>query len=495
MGNPDASGAVRAKVSFWSVWNMCFGFLGLQFGLALQNANVSRIFQTLGADVTAIPILWVAAPLTGLIVQPIVGFLSDRTWCRLGRRRPYFLVGAVLSSIALLAMPRSSSLWIAAGLLWLLDGSINVSMQPFRAFVGDLLPPSQRAAGYAVQSFFIGVGSVVASALPWLLSLLGVDNTAAGTGGIPPTVRIAFDLGAIVLLAAVLWTVLSTREYPPEAVEHFIDDAPPLPPASIDPKRCVLYGILWGTGGTALLWAIVRFRMDPQLYLLAGGLLLWGAALLAHRHGRTTGFFGSAMTKLKTMPQTMRELAPVQFFSWVAFYALWIYATPAVAQSFFGATDPLSAAYNTGANWVGVLFAAYNGFAALAAIAIPFFVRHLGICRSHMLSLFLGGIGFLSFLAIRDPNWLILSMLGVGIAWASVLSLPYALLSDSIPAAQMGLYMGVFNLFVVIPQIVAASVLGYLIKVLCAGHPIYAFLLGGVCFFLAGGLTMRVHPR
>lgn len=488
----QAARTAREKVSFWAIWNMCFGFLGLQFGWALQNANVSRIFQSLGANVDTIPILWVAAPLTGLIVQPVIGYLSDRTWCRLGRRRPYFLIGAILASLALIAMPRSPSLWVAAGLLWLLDGSINVSMQPFRAFIGDLLPPAQRASGYSVQSFFIGVGSVVASALPWILSQCGVANAGAD---IPPTVRIAFDLGAVVLLAAVLWTVFSTREYPPEAVKHFADDAPPLPTVRVDPQRSLILGGLWTLAGVGLLWAIVRYALDPQLYLLAVGITGWGIALLAHRHGGASGLFGVAMTKLKTMPKTMRELAPVQFFSWVAFYALWIFATPAVAQYFYGSVDPHSIAYNTGANWVGILFAAYNGFAALSAFVIAFSVRRLGICKSHLINLILGGVGFLSFLFIRDPQWLIVSMIGVGFAWASVLSLPYALLSDSVPAEEMGLYMGVFNLFVVIPQLVAASVLGFLLKTLFGGASIYAFVLGGVCFLIAGLLTLRIEER
>lgn len=492
--NARVQPAARAQVSFWSIWNMCFGFLGLQFGWALQNANVSRIFQTLGADVNAIPILWVAAPLTGLIVQPVIGYLSDHTWCRLGRRRPYFLIGAVLASVALIAMPRSPALWVAAGLLWLLDGSINVSMQPFRAFIGDLLAPPQRATGYAVQSFFIGIGSVVASALPWILSHCGVIG-AESAGGIPSSVRLAFDLGAVVLLAAVLWTVFTTREYPPEAVETFSDTMPPLPALTADPRAGMLWGLFWAVTGAAILFCIFRFHLDPQLYLLTGGVFLWGVALIAHRHGGSRGLFALAMTKLKTMPQAMRDLAPVQFFSWIAFYAMWIYATPAVAQSFYGATDPHSVAYNAGADWVGVLFAAYNGFAALAAVIIPFSVKRIGVRKSHLINLCLGGTGFVSFLFVHDPVWLLASMCGVGVAWASVLSLPYALLSDSVPAREMGLYMGVFNLFVVIPQLVAASVLGFLLKSLFGGVPIYALVLGGVCFFVAGGMTLRVKEN
>lgn len=486
MEQPNTQAPRGEKVSFWSIWTMCFGFLGLQFGWALQNANVSRIFQALGADLDAIPILWVAAPLTGLLVQPVVGYLSDRTWTRLGRRRPYFLVGAILASAALIAMPRAPSLWVAAGLLWLLDGSINVSMQPFRAFVGDRLPSSQRAAGYAVQSFFIAVGSVVASLLPWMLARGGVANAGAG---IPDTVRIAFDLGAAVLLGAVLWTVIGAREDPPAPPAPSSEPlAAPAPPV----VRRPLAGSLWSLAGAAAIVAVARLHLDPQLYLVSAGMLIWGLALLAYAHARS-GFFAAAMTKLLGCPQTMRDLAPVQFFSWIAFFAMWIYATPAVAAAAFGASDPHSAAYNAGANWVGVLFAAYNGFAALAAIAIAPMVRVFGIRKSHAINLGLGGLGLASLAFVHDPTWMIAAMVGVGFAWASVLSLPYALLSDSVPADQMGLYMGVFNLFVVLPQLVAASALGFLVKTLFAGAPIYALVLGGVGFFVAAGFVLRVR--
>jgi maltose/moltooligosaccharide transporter len=490
MNGTETAGG-RPRLSFWSIWNMCFGFLGLQFGWALQNANASRIFQTLGADLDQIPILWVAAPLTGLLIQPIVGYMSDRTWGRLGRRRPYFLAGAILSSMALIAMPRSPYLWIAAGMLWILDGSINVAMQPFRAFIGDQLPPTQRASGYAMQSFFIGIGSVVASILPWLLARYGVANVAEGHN-VPDTVRIAFDLGSVVLLVAVLWTVIFSREYPPERLDGFADDAPPLPAEKNDPARRALQGCLWSAAGAAAVASIWHWKLDPQLYLLSSGVFLWGLMLIVYRKGGGKGFLAVAMSKLSTMPQTMRELVPVQFFSWVALFAMWIYATPAVAQTFFGATDPHSAAYNQGANWVGVLFAAYNGFAALAAMVIPVMVRLFGIKVSHLINLVLGAAGFLSFLAVKDANWLLLSMAGVGFAWASILSLPYALLSDSVPSDQMGLYMGVFNLFVVIPQLVAASVLGFFITRLFGGQPIYALVLGGASFLIAGILVLRV---
>ncbi|MBU6296953.1 MAG: MFS transporter [Alphaproteobacteria bacterium] len=494
IANARPATALRAKprVSYWQIWNMCFGFFGLQFGLGLQNANVSRIFQTLGAGLDQIPALWIAAPLTGLLVQPLVGYLSDRTWGRLGRRRPYLLVGALLSSAALLIMPLSPFLWVAAVMLWILDASINTSMQPFRAFVGDQLPVEQRAAGYAMQSFFIGLGAVVASMLPWLFAHAGVSNVSPAPDVVPDTVRYSFFCGAAVLFLTVLWTVVSSREYPPDVLNTFEDAAPPLPEAAVGSGRNRRKGLFWSAVGLAAIYGVYHFKLDQQLYLVCAGALLWGIALLLQGAGKPHGLFGSIMYNIETMPDTMRLLAPVQFFSWLALFSMWIYTTSAVAQVYFGSTDPSSAAYNEGANWVGVLFAAYNGFSALAAIVIPLIVRRLGMRWTHLINVWLGGAGFLSFLFIHDPNWLLLSMVGVGIAWASILSLPYALLSDSLPAERMGVYMGIFNFFIVIPQLVAASVLGFFLKVMFGGAPIYALALGGVCFFLSGVLVLRL---
>jgi maltose/moltooligosaccharide transporter len=487
--------STKPQLSFWQIWNMCFGFLGLQFGFALQNANVSRIFQTLGAGLEQVPLLWIAAPLTGLLVQPVIGYSSDRTWTRLGRRRPYFLAGAALAATALLLMPRSGTLWMAAALLWLLDGAINVSMEPFRAFVGDQLAPSQRPAGYAMQSFFIGLGAVVASLLPWLLARVGVSNSSpasAPDAGIPDTVRYAFEAGAVVLVLAVGWTTLRSREYPPQTLLSFDDATPPALIGPRDPSRDRRNGIVWGVAAFAGL-LIVRFRgLDPQLYLPCAGAFVWAAVQLVHGWGVHSGPLASVMEDLAAMPATMRRLAPVQFFSWLALFSMWIYTTPAVAQAHFGSIDPHSDAYNQGANWVGVLFGAYNGFAALAAAVIPFLVRRFGLRVSHLINVWLGAAALLSFLLIRDPRWLLLSMVGMGFAWASVLSLPYALLSDSLPARKMGLYMGVFNFFIVIPQLLAASVLGTILRVLFGGVPIYALALGGLSFVLAGLLVLRV---
>lgn len=483
----------RSPLSFWQIWNMCFGFLGLQFGLALQNANVSRIFQTLGADVNDIPALWIAAPLTGLIVQPIVGHYSDRTWNRLGRRRPYFLAGAVFASLALLWMPNAPALWVAAGLLWILDASINVSMEPFRALVGDQLPTRQGPAGFAMQSFFIGAGAVVASILPWVLAHFGVANVAPD-GGIPDTVKYAFYGGGAVLLGAVLWTMLTTREYTPTQLRSFTDNVPEGP--SADVSRAGRPGSMLLLAGMGVIVAIRHFALEKEVYLLGGGLIVFGLLLTWLSRTRSKGMLREVMGDLYGMPVSMRRLAGVQLFSWFALFAMWIYTTAGVTQTMYDAADTGSSAYNEGANWVGVLFAAYNGFGALAAVVIPLMVRHWGLRSSHMINLCLGGAGLLSFLYIRDPRWLLLSMVGVGFAWASILSLPYAMLSDHLPTTKMGVYMGIFNFFIVIPQVLAASILGLLLRVCFHGQPIAALGLGGASLFIAGLCTLYVpDPR
>jgi len=482
----------KPTLGFWQIWNMCFGFLGIQFGFALQNANASRIFQTLGADMDAVPGLWIAAPLTGLLVQPVVGYLSDRTWGRFGRRRPYFMIGAVLTTLALVAMPNAPMLWIAAGTLWILDASINISMEPFRALVGDQLPPGQRAGGYAMQSFFIGVGAVVASLLPWLLARWGVANTAM-PGEVPDTVRYAFYLGGAALLVAVSWTVFTTREYSPEQLAGF-EDAPspggPCPPLMTPPPLTA--GMGWLLAGAGLAALIAWQQGDRMLYVLAGMLAAYGLLLLTVRHLERGHMLVSIIHDLRQMPGTMRRLAWVQFFSWFALFAMWIYTTAAVTQTHFGTNDPASIAYNEGANWVGVLFAAYNGFAALAALVIPSVVRRVGLRVGHLCNLVLGAAGLASLSFFNDPRWLLLSMVGVGFAWASILSLPYALLSTSLPAAKMGVYMGIFNFFIVIPQLVAASLLGAVLRYGFAGEPMAALLIAAGSLLIAGIFVLKV---
>jgi maltose/moltooligosaccharide transporter len=427
----------KPRLGFWQIWNMSFGFLGIQFGFALQNANVSRIFETLGASIEDIPILWIAAPVTGLLVQPIIGHMSDRTWGRLGRRRPYFLVGAILASLALIVMPNSPALWVAAGMLWIMDASINISMEPFRALVADLLPEEQRTTGFAVQSFFIGTGAIIASSLPWVFTnWLGISNTAA-PGEIPDSVRYAFYIGAVAFFGAVAWTVFRTREYPPEDLEEFRR------------IRAEQTGLLYG------LKDIVRS--------VAG------------------------------MPRTMLQLAVVQFFSWFALFAMWIYTTPAVTQHIYGTSDATSALYNEGADWVGVLMSVYNGFAAVMAFVLIALSKRMSRKSVHGIALIIGGLGLASFFVIRDPQLLLVSELAIGLAWASILSMPYAILAGSLPPEKMGVYMGIFNFFIVLPQIVAASILGAMVKHLFAGEAIYALLIGGASMVLAGLLVQVVE--
>ncbi len=494
-------------LNFWQIWNMCFGFMGIQFGFALQNANVSRIFQTLGADYNNMTILWLAAPVTGLIVQPIVGYYSDKTWGSLGRRRPYFLYGAIAASMALLVMPNSPTLWIAAGTLWVLDASINIAMEPFRAFVGDMLPPSQRGLGYALQSFFIGVGSVVASALPWIMSNAFDVSSTAAAGVIPDSVAYAFYIGALFFLGAVLWTVFTTDEYSPEQLLAFQTQHEKIPkPTTDQPTRSRLeaawylkLGILClflGFIATGLVWYYIE-ALDRNLFIMTVGLSVFGllqivAGFLKHR-GLGEHGFAQAMDDLFTMPAAMRKLAVVQFFSWFPFFVMWSSTTLAVTSFHYGTSDTTSAAYNSGADWVGILFSIYNATAVLAAIAIPLMGRYLSLKQIHMTNLCLGGAGYVSFVFIQDPHWLVIPMIGVGFAWASILSIPYALLSTSLPYQKMGLYMGIFNFFIVLPQILAASILAFLVERFFSGEPIYALVIGGCSLFLAGALTLRVE--
>ena len=485
----------KPALSFWQIWNMCFGFLGIQFGFALQNANVSRIFQTLGAEIDDLPILWIAAPVTGLLVQPIIGYMSDRTWGKLGRRRPYFLYGALLCTAALLIMPNSPSLWIAAGMLWILDASINISMEPFRAFVGDMLPRRQRTLGFAMQSFFIGVGAIVASCLPWIMTnWLDIANTAAA-GQVPESVKFSFYIGAAVLFIAVGWTVIRTREYSPEQLEAFAK-ASQAQRFNEVAKRVdaplMAHAMAWLLAGAGLTVWVALGELDKQLYVLsiggmAFGVLLFFVSSLGAKGNKEAALY-QIIDDLFNMPKVMKQLAVVQFFSWFALFAMWIYTTSAVTGFHYGTSDPTSQAYNDGADWVGVLFAAYNGFAALAAFLIPLLAKLTNRKVAHLINLCCGGAGLISFYFISDPDWLLLSMVGVGIAWASILSLPYAILSTALPSNKMGVYMGIFNFFIVIPQILAASVIGLIVKGVFDNEPIFALILGGV-FMVCGGIA------
>ncbi|KQZ04731.1 MFS transporter [Caulobacter sp. Root1455] len=498
--------ATKARLNFFQIWNMCFGFFGIQIGFGLQNANTSRIFQSLGVEVNQLAILWIAAPATGLLVQPIIGYLSDKTWGRLGRRRPYFFWGAILTSAALLVMPNAPVLWIAAAALWVMDASINITMEPFRAFVGDNLPDEQRASGYAMQSFFIGTGAVLASALPWMLTRwFGISNAVEG-GGVPLSVHIAFYVGAAGVLLAVLWTVFTTREYSPDQMAAFEaaerarkGEAPSM--AADTPTRAVraymVGGVVWTLAGVVLAVAIFATRLEKEVYVLAAMLGAFGLAQIAagllRRGGKTANGFSEVVEDLFRMPDTMKQLAVVQFFSWFGLFALWIYTTPAVTAFHYHATDTASRAYNDGADWVGVLFALYNGVAALAALVIPLIARAVGRKASHALCLGLGGLGLAAFPLIRDPVLLWIPMIGVGFAWSSILSAPYSILSGAVPGPKMGVYMGIFNFFIVIPQLLAATILGVLLKTFFDGQAIWALILGGGSMLAAAACVFLVR--
>jgi maltose/moltooligosaccharide transporter len=429
----------KPRLRFWQIWNMSFGFLGIQFGWGLQLGNMSGIYEKLGANPDQLPILWLAAPLTGLIIQPIIGSMSDRTWGRLGRRRPYFLVGAIFASVALFFMPTSSSLWMAAGLLWILDASINVSMEPFRAFVADKLNADQRTTGFVMQSFFIGLGATFAGWLPLAFRRFGVTGNTES--GIPLTIKYAFQIGAAAFLLAVLWTVFTTKEYPPEDMEAFE-------------------------------------RMRREKRGLAAGL-------------------SEIMTALREMPRTMRQLAPVQIFTWLGLFCMWLFYVPAVARQVFGAIDPQSEAYTRGVEWGGFAMSFMNITCFAVAFLLPRLARATSRKMVHALCLICGALGLLSVYFISNPWMLVVSMVGVGIAWASILSMPYAILSGALPAARMGVYMGVFNFFIVIPEITQALTFGPLIRGIFGTNnprsPLYVVLAGGCFMLLAALLVLRVR--
>jgi maltose/moltooligosaccharide transporter len=489
----DILATAKPRQPISGLWNISFGFFGIQIGFALQNANMSRIFQSLGSSLDDLPALWIAAPLTGLLVQPIVGHLSDRTWLgRLGRRRPYFLAGAILAALSLFLMPLSELLLFSALLLWMLDASLNISMEPFRAFVGDMLRKDQHTAGYAVQTAFIGVGAVVGSAFPWLLDQFGVSNAAAD-GGIPDTVRYSFWFGGAALFLAVLWTVLTTREYSPEQMAAFEDASQSgqrQDPVERLADRSLWSALLWVAAGVLVLVALWTWDLEKELYLLAGLLALYGVAsglaVLLARRGAHSNMLSQIVGDFAGMPRVMKRLSVVQFFSWSALFIMWIYTTPVVAIRAYGNGDPGSAVYQEAANWVGILFAVYNGIAAVAALALlPGLARRLGKARTHMICLLAGAAGFASLLVIRDPMLLLVSMVGIGIAWASILATPYAILASELPQRKLGVYMGLFNIFIVMPQLLVATVMGSLMNAFFPGEPLWTMAIGAAVLVLA----------
>lgn len=437
----------KRKLSFWDIWNMSFGFLGIQMGFALQNANASRILQIFGADVHELSWFWVVAPLTGLIVQPIIGYYSDRTWTKLGRRRPYFLTGALLASMGLILMPNADmftaflpALWVGAGMLMIMDASFNVAMEPFRALVADLLPSDQRTLGFSVQTILIGIGAVIGSWLPYALSnWFGVSNNAA-EGEVPLNLLLSFVIGAGVLVASILVTVFTTKEYSPEETAKFSAPASEEEIAAEEKSR---------------LWDI--------------------------------------FSDFKKMPLTMRQLSSVQFFSWFGLFGMWVFSTPAIAHHVYGLSlDDHGSAYQIAGDWVGILFGVYNAVSAVYAFFLPAIAKKIGRKLTHAVSLAFGGLGLISIYFVPNENWLFLSMFGIGIAWASILAMPYAILAGSIPAKKMGVYMGIFNFFIVIPQIINAIIGGPIVKYFYGGNPIYALLISGISLLIAAILVVRV---
>ncbi|GAA3522645.1 MFS transporter [Aquimarina addita] len=438
----------KRKLGFWEIWNMSFGFLGIQMGFALQNANASRILQIFGADIHQLSWFWLVAPITGFIVQPIIGYYSDRTWTKLGRRRPYFLAGAILASIGLLLLPQADlfiailpALWVGAGMLMLMDVSFNIAMEPFRALVADNLPSEQRTWGFSIQTVLIGIGAVIGSWLPYVLSnWFGIANTEV-IGRVPMHLLISFVAGSIVLIASILVTVITTREYTPAELQQF---------------------------------EIAEEKTD-----------------VIEKHGSLL----TIIQDFKSMPSTMRQLSWVQFFSWFGLFGMWVFATPAIAHHIYGLSldDTSSVTYQNAADWVGVIYGVYNLVSAIIAFFLPTIAKKVGRKRTHALALIAGGIGLLSIYIVPNPNWLILSMIGVGIGWASILAMPYAILAGSIPGKKMGVYMGIFNMFIVIPQIINGIIGGPLVKYLYNGNPIYALVISGVSLLIAAALVVRVH--
>ena len=425
----------KPRLSFWQIWNMSVGFLGIQFGFALQNANASRILLTFGADLHHLSWFWLVAPVTGMIVQPIIGYFSDKTWNRLGRRRPYFLAGAMLTSVALILMPNAPHLatfiapmFIGGGLLMIMDASINISMEPFRALVADKLPDEQHTLGFSVQTVLIGIGAVIGSWLPYILgNWFGIPKEATGTGLVPPNVIFSFYFGAVVLIATIIWTVVKTEEYPPEFYEDDVDDVQ-----------------------------------------------------------EKSGFH---------IPKKMWKLLVIQFFSWFALFSMWVYTTPAVAEHFFGTNDPNSAAYQDAGNWVGILFGIYNGVSAIIALSLPWVAKYISRKLTHMSALIIGGLSFLSFAVIQDPDYLVIPMIGIGIAWASILAMPYAMLANSIPAKKMGMFMGLFNMSITIPQIVNGIFGGLILKYMFDGDPLKSLLMAGVLMILGGVSVLFIKDK
>ncbi|MEM7163194.1 MAG: MFS transporter [Bacteroidota bacterium] len=424
----------KKTLSFWQIWNMTFGFLGIQVGWGLQMGNMSAIYGFLDATPDEIPFLFLAAPMTGLIVQPIIGYLSDNTWSpRWGRRKPYFLVGAILASIALCFMPYSSEIWMAAGLLWVLDASINISMEPTRAFVADMLPKSQYAKGYTMQGFFIGLGAVIASILPWVFINVFDMPKIDPSGAIPGYVKLSFIVGAIFFFAAILYTVLTTKEYPPEYFEE---------------------------------------EEEEKL-----------------------GYFAGLEKAFLNMPRSFKLLAPVQFFTWMGLFLMWFYLTPTIIEHVFGASSDQSELHADGLAWANICFGFYSGVTFLFALVMPAIARRIGNAKLHAACLVVGGISLISIYFIKDQYALLIAMTGIGVAWASIVSMPYAIIANDIPPKQMGIFMGLFNMFIVIPEIIAALGFGWIMRNVLDNNILHAVMLAGLLLLIAALLMLAVKTN
>lgn len=483
--------STKPHLTAWQVCSICIGAFGIQFGFALPQANATRIFQNLGASLDDVPLLWLAGPITGLLVQPLIGYYSDRTWTRFGRRRPYFLAGAALAAFALVAMPNATALWMAVLALWILDASLNLTMGPFRAFVADQMPPDQRATGYLTYMFFASVGAVVGSLLPWMFTQLGASSIAPASG-VSEAVKYSFAVAAALLVSSVCWAAFSSREYPPEVLERF-DGAVDAPTVRVSPAALRRHGAAWIGIAIAGLGAARLADARAALYVLVCACLAYGVFLsLASRSTRENALT-TILNEMESMSASMRWLALVQFFSWFSLFAIFVYTAPAVAERHFGSTTPGTAAYEAGANWAGVLFATYNALAAFAALVVPVFVKKFGLHLAHRINLWLGAAGLLSMLVIRDPDWLLASMLGLGFAWASIISLPYAMLANNLPSRKMGVNIGIFNIFIVIPQLLAVGVMASLLDSFASGSPAGALVIGAIGWFLAGLAVTRAR--
>ena len=496
------TGRLKPSLPLLSIINMAVGFFGLQMGFQLQQANASRIFSSLGAEPESLALFWLAGPVTGLIVQPIVGYFSDRTWTRFGRRRPYFLLGALLASFTLVFMPHSPALWIAASSLWILDSALNISMEPFRAFVGDNLNTRQRTLGYAMQGFFIGAGGYVGSKLPeWASTLLGASNTAPALS-VPDSVKVAFLIGAGLLFVAVLWTVLTSREYAPDVLEAFeAADTSALararqvervvPPAGWFFKAGIGAMVVAALAGLLIVTDIAERQLAAFLCLAAGlGLLfLYNGYRLRAR--RAPGMVGSLMDDLATMPLLMKRLAMVQFCAWFAFFTLWVYLNSAVTSFHFGTTDTGSEAFGAGSLAVNDIFAVYSLVAWGFALLIPLITRAIGLKTTFASALLIGGLSFIS-IRYLSPDMFWLSAVGIGIIWSCILTLPYSMLADALPAERMGTYMGIFNYFIVIPQLIVGTIMGSVLAGLLGGQTVLTLVVAGVVMMFGAVLLIFV---